>query len=109
MPRKSVEVLVPEGTLKTFIVKVASLGVWWARILIRITKETTRIRATVMPSTLSSTDAARLAGTTARKSARARATKPTRKPDQSGGLFQTPMMSRNADPKMPAADDVTRA
>ena len=34
---------------------------------------------------------------------------PTRNPAQSGWLFQTPMMSRNDAPKMPAADEVTSA
>ena len=62
-----------------------------------------------MPSALSSTSAARLAGTIARNNANASATNPTTKPAQSGWSFQTPMMSRNDAPKMPAADDVTSA
>ena len=69
----------------------------------------TRMSVTVAPSTLSRTAPARRAGTTARVSARTSAMPPTRNPAQSGWFVQMPRESRNADPKMPAAEAVTRA
>ncbi len=100
---------VPAGTVKTFIVNVASFGAVPASSRTSTISATTRISATVIPSALRRTPAARRAGTTASSRARASATPPTRKPAHDGWLFQTPIVSRNDDPKMPAADEVTRA
>ena len=59
------------------------------------------------PSTVSSTDGARRAGTTVSSSASARATAPTTKPAQLGWCLQMPTESKNAAPNTPAAEAVT--
>jgi hypothetical protein len=109
MPRKSVETSVPGSTVNTERVKVAPFGAFPASSRTRTTTAMTRISATVTPSTLSRTPPARRAGTTANRRARSRATAPTRNPAQSGWFVQMPSESRNAEPKMPAADEVTSA
>ena len=109
MPRNSVDTSVPGSGENTLRVKVAPFGAFPLTIRSRTTTAMTRMRATVAPSTLSRTAPARRAGTIARVRARSRAMPPMRKPAQSGWSVQMPRASRNADPKMPAAEDVTRA
>jgi hypothetical protein len=109
MPRNSAETSVPGSTENTTRVKVAPLGAVPRNRWMRTTTAMTMMSATVAPSTLRSTAVARRAGTTASVSARTRAIPPTRNPAQSGWFVQMPSASRNADPKMPAAEDVTSA
>ena len=109
MPRNSVDTSVPGSGENTLRVKVAEFGAFPARSRTSTTTAMTRMSATVAPSTLSRTAPARRAGTMAKVSARTSAMPPMRKPAQSDWFVQIPRASRNADPKMPAADEVTKA
>jgi hypothetical protein len=109
IPRKSVETSVPGSGENRTRVNVAPFGALPASSCTSTTTAMTRISATVAPSTLRSTPPARRAGTTARVSANSSSIPRTRNPAQSGWLVQIPSASRNAEPKMPAADEISRA
>ncbi len=108
IPRNSVELSVPGATVNTDIVKVAPPGASPPSSRTSTTAATTRISSTVRPSTVSSSEVARRAGTTVSSRASTSASPPTRKPAHHGWSFHTPTASRNAAPKIPAAEEVTR-
>ena len=106
-PRNRMEGDTPDGTVNMFNVKLVLVGAVPAITLISTTAQTIRISATVVPSTYSRNRVAWRMGRSARPSTPSKRIPPTRNPAQSGWLFHTPMSSRNAAPKMPAAIDVT--
>ena len=89
--------------------KVCPSGAFPASSRTSTTAVTIRISATVVPSTLSSTWAPRLAGMIASHRASTSATASSTNGAHVGGLCQMPTSCRNAVPKMPAAAEVTTA
>ena len=95
--------------MNTLQVKCCPPGAFPASSRTSTTAVTTRISATVVPSTDSSTRVPRLAGMIASSSASASATASRTNGAHVGGFCQMPTACRNAVPKMPAAAEVTTA
>ena len=107
-PRNRIDGDTPAGTVNMFErERWCASGAVPAITLIRTTAHTIRISATVVPSTNSRNRVAWRMGRSASASTPSSRIPPTRNPAQSGWLFHTPMSSRNAAPKIPAAIDVT--
>ncbi len=108
-PRNSAETPVPCWRLKTLHVKWLPPGAVCPRSLANTVTVTTRIRATVHTSTMSSTLVPPLAGSAATISASARNTPTKSTGDQVGWLVQMPRVFSSPVPKIPAAAAVVTA
>src|SRR5207248_9756318 len=105
-PRNTAEVLVPGGTVNTLSVKCWPAGACPDTSRTSTTAVTSRINATVAPSTVSSTFVPRRAGVTVSSQASTSATAVRMNGAQVGGFGHTPTDCRNLVPKMPTTEDV---
>src|SRR5829696_8004655 len=106
-PRKTADVPVPWGTVKTEKSRVFPFGAVPVASLTRMTTLTTRIKATVVDSMPSSTLVPSRMFEAASAHTPAKATAPTAYGAQSGWPVQTPRLSRKSAPKIPDAVAVT--